>query len=218
MPKVLDWHDSLIALGVAALGAAVLLYSGLYLYPAILSPNYSWIFNWSGHLWFLAIPLIWHLGLRRHFPIGKVNASMIRRWLVAWIILLAISVPADIFGSQHTSLAGIGSLAIIMSLLFNVILVGVSEEFLFRGQIQTGLNNSFKRTMKVGRANIRIGTILATIAFAAFHLTNVFSLPFALVLGILVGHFYDRTDNLWGAIVIHNAVDFLGTLVPILLL
>ncbi len=105
-----------------------------------------------------------------------------------------------------------------MSLLYNGILVGVSEEFLFRGQIQTGFNNQIKSTLKIGRATIRLGTILSTVAFAVFHFGNVFNLLFALVFGILVGHFYDRTSNLWGAIIIHNVVDFLGFIIPILLL
>ena len=104
-----------------------------------------------------------------------------------------------------------------MSILFNGILVGVSEEFLFRGQIQTGLNNSIKSTVHIGRVNLRLGTILATVAFAGFHFANLPNLLFALIFGLLIGHAYDRTSNLWGAIIIHNTVDFLGYIIPILL-
>ena len=79
--------------------------------------------------------------------------------------------------------------SITMSLRNNGILVGVSECFLFRGQVQTGLNSSQKTTLMIGRADIRLGTILATVALAFFHFRNIFTLQFTLTFGTLVGHF-----------------------------
>src|SRR2546426_2453106 len=96
--------------------------------------------------------------------------------------------PADIFASKSAPLIGI-SLPITRSLRYNGILVGVSEGFLFRGQVQTGLNSSQKTTLMNGRADIRLGTILATVALAFFHFGNIFNLQFALTFGTLVGHF-----------------------------
>ena len=213
--KILNWHDSVIALGLIIVGTLIL-YSAVLLHLLTLNTNSSWIFNWIGHLWFLTLPLIWYFALKKRFPIGKLSAKTIRQWLPAWIIILAIVIPLT-FTSEKASLTGVTSLAIIMNLLFESVLVGISEEFIMRGQIQTGLNNSLEKTLKLGKGSIRLGTILAALAFAALHFQNSSSIPFAFVFGILVGHFYDKTNNIWGAVIIHNMVDLLAFIIPILL-
>lgn len=211
----LTWRDSLFGMGLLIAGAAVL-YSVLFLYPVIGSPNYSWTFNWAGHAWFLAIPLIWYFRFGRRFPVGKLYSKIISRWAPAWILLVAIALLSDVFGSQKNSLAGVSSLVIVMNLLFYGVMVGVSEEFVFRGLIQTGLNNSLRKIVRFGRLNVQLGTVLAAIIFAAFHFGSIFAVPFAFFFGVIVGHFYQKTNNLWGAIIIHNLVDLLGFLLPLL--
>jgi hypothetical protein len=213
---MLCWRDSTVAVGLVILGILVL-YSALFFHVFTLNTNSSWVFDWAGHLWFLAIPLVWYFAFKKRFPVGKLSGSGLRRWLPAWIIMLAIAVPLDVLTSQKTSLAGFTSLAIVMNLLFNGVIVGVSEEFLFRGQVQTGLNNTVKETVKLGKGNVRLGTILTAVVFAALHLQEPYSIPFAFVFGIVVGYYYDKTDSIWGAVVIHNIVDFLSFVVPIVL-
>jgi len=217
--KILNWHDSVIALVLTVVGTLIL-NSALFFHLLTLSTNSSWIYSWILHLWFLAIPLIWYFALKKRFPIGKLSGKAIRQWLPSWIILLAIAIPiaaltAYIYGRM--SLAGFTSLSIIMNLLFVIVLVGISEEFVFRGLVQTGLNNSLKKTLKLGKGSIRLGTILAALAFAALHFSDVSSILFAFVFGILVGHFYDKTNSIWGAVIIHNMVDLLALIIPILL-
>jgi membrane protease YdiL (CAAX protease family) len=214
--KPLNWRDSILGLGLAIAGAAVL-YSILFFYPIVGSPNYSWAFNWAGHAWFVAIPLIWYFRFDKRFPVGKMADKMTTQWAPVWILLVAIAVLADVFGSQKRSLAGVSSLALIMNLLFYTVLVGISEEFMFRGQIQTGLNNSIEKILRVGRLNVRLGTVLAALIFAAFHSRDILAVPFAFSFGIVVGHYYQKTGNLWGAVIIHNLVDLLGSLIPLLL-
>ena len=214
--KTLNWRDSVIALVLIILGVLVL-YIALFFHVLELSASSSWVFDWTGHLWFLAIPLIWYFAFRKRFPIGKLSKISIRQWLPAWVILLAVVIPLEVLTSQKMSLAGISLLAIIMNLLFNGVLVGISEEFVFRGQIQTGLNNSVKKTLKIGKGNIRLGTVLTALIFAGIHFQNILSIPFALFFGMIVGHFYDKTNNIWGAVVIHNIVDFLSFVIPVIL-
>jgi membrane protease YdiL (CAAX protease family) len=213
--KPLNWRDSFLGLGLAIAGAAVL-YSILFFYPVVGSPNYSWAFNWAGHTWLLAIPLIWYFRFGKRFPVGGMNNKMTTQWAPVWVLLVAIAVLADVFGSQKRSLAGVSSLALIMNLLFYTVLVGISEEFMFRGQIQTGLNNSIEKILRVGRLNVQLGTLLAALIFTAFHSRDIFAVPFAFVFGIVVGHYYEKTSNLWGAVIIHNLVDLLGFLIPLL--
>jgi hypothetical protein len=213
---MLCWRDSAVAFGLVVLGIFVL-YSALFFHVFTVNTNSSWVLDWAGHLWFLAIPLIWYIALKKRFPVGKLSLSGLRRWLPAWAIMLAIAVPLDVLTSQKTSLAGYTSLAVVMNLLFNGVLVGVSEEFVFRGQVQTGLNNSVIGTVRLGKGSVRLGTILTAVVFAALHLQNVISIPFAFVFGLVVGYYYDKTNSIWGAVVIHNIVDLLSFVIPIFL-
>lgn len=217
--KVLNWHDSVIALGLIIVGLLIL-NSASFFHLLKLNENSSWIFNWILHLWFLAIPLIWYFALKKRFPIGNLSGKTIREWLPNWIILLAVVIPLAtlttyIYGK--TSLAGFTILSIVMNFLFQSVLVGVSEEFVFRGQVQTGLNNSLKKTLKVGKGSIRLGTILTALVFAVLHFSDISSIAFAFFFGILVGYFYDKTNSIWGAVIIHNIVDLLAVIIPILL-
>jgi len=218
--KILDWHDSVIALGLIIVGTLIL-NSALFFHLLTLSTNSSWIFSWVLHLWFLAIPLIWFFVLKKHFSIGKLSGKTIQQWLPSWIILLAIAIPITTFETlllhEKVSLAGFTSFSIVMNLLFVSVLVGISEEFVFRGQVQTGLNNSLKKTLKVGKGSIRLGTIFTALAFAVLHFSDISSIAFAFVFAILVGYFYDKTNNIWGAVIIHNIVDLLAIIIPILL-
>jgi membrane protease YdiL (CAAX protease family) len=213
---MLCWRDSVVAFGLVVLGIFVL-YLVLFFHVFTVNTNSSWVFDWAGHLWFLAIPLIWYVALKKRFPVGKLSGSGLQPWLPAWAIMLAIAVPLDVLTSQKASLAGYTSLAVVMNLLFNGVLVGVSEEFVFRGQVQTGLNNSVTGTVRLGKGSVRLGTILTAVVFAALHLQNVISIPFAFVFGVVVGYYYDKTNSIWGAVVIHNIVDLLSFVVPIFL-
>jgi membrane protease YdiL (CAAX protease family) len=214
--KVLCWRDSVVALGLVILWALVL-YSALFFHVLTVNNNSSWIFNWVGHLWFLAIPLFWYFALKKRFPVGKLSGNGLRRWLPAWTIVLVIAVTIEVLTFQRISLAGFTYLSIVMNLLFSGVIVGISEEFVFRGQIQTGLNNSVKKTVKLGKRSIRLGTILAALVFAALHVADIYSVPFAFVFGIVVGYYYDKTNSIWGAVIIHNIIDFLSLVIPIVL-
>ena len=109
------------------------------------------------------------------------------------IALLLVAILLAVLTSKM-SLVGISLIAIVMNLLFNGVLVGISEEFLFRGQIQTGLNNSVKKTLKIGKGNIRLRTVLTALIFAVLHFQKILSIPFALFFGMIVGHFHDKTN------------------------
>jgi membrane protease YdiL (CAAX protease family) len=101
--------------------------------------------------------------LKKRFPIGKLSGKTIQQWLPSWIILLAIAIPVAIFSALlfgKMSLAGFTPLSLIMNFLFVSVLVGTSEELVFRGQVQTGLNNSLKKTLKLGKGSIGLGRFL----------------------------------------------------------
>lgn len=39
----------------------------------------------------------------------------------------------------------------------------------------------------------------------------------AILVGVILGYYYDRTQNLWGATPLHNIIDVTNVVVPLLL-
>jgi membrane protease YdiL (CAAX protease family) len=71
---------------------------------------------------------------------------------------------------------------------------------------------------------LRLGTVLAAVAFGLSHLVNLTYQPIgttaeqvliAIVIGLVIGVVYDRTRNLIGAAVLHGLLDFSGTALPL---
>jgi uncharacterized protein len=68
------------------------------------------------------------------------------------------------------------------------------------------------------------GTVVAAVVFGLWHLTNltyqalgptVEQVVIATLIGLVIGVFYDRTQNLIGASILHSLNDFLGTALPL---
>ncbi len=161
----------------------------------------------------------WVLVFRQQFPIGRLTRQSLRGWFGPWIIVGGLNLIIALQGSglkvHH---------AVIAWLVFEGIVVGPVEELLFRGLIQTTLNRVIGGERLFGR--IRWGTILATLTFGLAHLANlshqslgvtIQQVIFAMITGLVLGHYYDRSQNLWGAAVLHNIIDFTSVLVPLLI-
>ena len=78
-----------------------------------------------------------------------------------------------------------------------LVFVGVGEELLFRGLIQTDLTKAF---------GWKWGLIGATFIFMVMHLTwrSVPELGFTFIAGLLLGYIYYRTRSLVAPIVMHG--------------
>lgn len=88
-------------------------------------------------------------------------------------------------------------------------LVGVAEEFIFRGVIAQSLLERFG----TGRAGVWKACLLSGLLFGAAHLTNLLSSApfgvlmqcvFAASLGTLFAAIYFRTGNLWVTVFLHG--------------
>lgn len=97
-------------------------------------------------------------------------------------------------------------------------LVGVAEEFIFRGVIAQSLLERFG----TGRAGVWKACLLSGLLFGAAHLTNLLSSApfgvlmqcvFAASLGTLFAAIYFRTGNLWVTVFLHGAMDIASMLV-----
>lgn len=118
-------------------------------------------------------------------------------------------------------LGSYGYLPVTLQFVFGGIIVGWTEEFLFRGCVQRVLNEKFAFNTFLG---IRKGTLLAAIIFGLLHFVNIAlgqslsssltQFLFATFFGILIGIFYHKTNDLAGAAWIHNIVDFTTMVAP----
>lgn len=106
----------------------------------------------------------------------------------------------------------------ILSFFANMMLVGVAEEFLFRGVIGETLLEHFGTS----RAGIWKACLLSGLLFGGAHLTNlVSSAPlgvlmqcvFAASLGVLYAAIYFRTGNLWVTVFLHGGMDVMSMLI-----
>jgi membrane protease YdiL (CAAX protease family) len=98
---------------------------------------------------------------------------------------------------------------------FQWIIVGLSEETMFRGLIQTYLMENLKGEINLAGHGLHIGTVIAAILWGGFHIINALNMPlsaavFTVVIttpiGLLMGYAYQRTGSLLTTILVHNTI------------
>ena len=106
----------------------------------------------------------------------------------------------------------------ICTFLVSMAMVGVAEEFIFRGVIAQTLLEHFGTS----RAGAWKACLLSGVLFGAAHLTNILSSApfgvlmqcvFAASLGTLFAAIYFRTGNLWVTVFLHGAMDISSMLI-----
>ena len=106
----------------------------------------------------------------------------------------------------------------ICTFLVSMAMVGVAEEFIFRGVIAETLLEHFGTS----RAGVWKACLLSGVLFGAAHLTNIFgSEPFGVLmqcvfaasLGTIFAAIYFRTGNLWVTVFLHGAMDITSMLI-----
>lgn len=152
--------------------------------------------------------------------------SSLRLFLLLSGVFIAIELSSSFPGQSGTSITEAfgGPYLLTAALAFEGIVVGWTEEYLFRGCLQRMLNRRFKSMVA---SRIRSGTLIAAILFGLFHFVNIIlgqsfnaSIPhviFATFFGMVVGWYYDRTSDFAGVAWIHNITDLAGTVLPLLL-
>lgn len=122
--------------------------------------------------------------------------------ICGWGLCLASNIPVNVIYT-FISDAGVDAGVAVnpgadstLSFVLKIIAVGVApavfEEFVFRGVI-------FSKLKKYGTS---FALIASSLLFAMLH-SNLVSMPFAFLAGLIIGFIYIRTGNLWIAIVIH---------------
>ncbi len=171
------------------------------------------------HAWYLAIVGFWVWILGRRFPLGRLSRQGLSGWFRPWILVGTLYLVLVLLSPGPPAHHAIVSL-----LIFQGVVVGPTEELLFRGLIQTAMNHSIMASPVWG--SLRLGTIGTALVFGLAHVGNLWYQPlsltigqasFAFVIGLILGHYYDRTQNLWGAAILHNLIDLLSVAVPLII-
>ena len=204
------WPDIVAPLLLALIGG-----SGL---EAVIPHNDSITLAYLSHAWYVAIVGFWVWILGRQFPVGRLSRQSLSGWVRLWLIVGSLYLMLVLLSpgppNHHT---------IIPLLIFEGVVVGPTEELLFRGLIQTAMNHRITAPPAMG--SLRWGTMGAALAFGLMHVLNLWYQPlsltleqagFAFVIGLVLGHYYDRTQNLWGAAILHNLIDLLSVAVPLI--
>lgn len=96
---------------------------------------------------------------------------------------------------------------------FQWVVVGLSEETMFRGLIQTYLMKKLEGSVIVAGHELHVGTVIASLFWGGFHIINALNMPlnaaiFTVVIttpiGLLMGYAYQRTSSLLTTILVHN--------------
>lgn len=140
------------------------------------------------------------------FAIGSLWDASRRLW---WLWLIALGIALFTANMQGTFASH--SVLWYLWLATGVALASVTEEFLFRGAIQTSINST-----SLGRRtflSFRFGTLISAFLFSCSHflllmdrvaLSRVlFEVLSALPLALVTGYIYQRTSNLWYGTILH---------------
>jgi len=142
---------------------------------------------------------------RRMLFIGLLSGLVLSvRYIVQIVNGLPLDIPEPV--DSFTFLGYLG---------FQWIVVGLSEETLFRGLIQTYLMENLEGSVDIWGHEVHIGTVVAALFWGGFHIINVLNMPLGSALltvlittpiGLLLGYAYQRTGSLLTTILVHNTL------------
>lgn len=125
-----------------------------------------------------------------------------------YVFQVATGVPIDIPQPVTTS-------SVLGKMTFQWIVVGLSEETMFRGLIQTYLTKNLRGYIKIFGHDLHIGTVIGAIFWGAFHFINILIMPigpvvffvlFTTIAGLAMGYAYQETGSLLTTIIVHNTI------------
>jgi len=142
---------------------------------------------------------------KRMFGLGALFGLFMS---LKYISQIARNAPVDV--PQSVTLV-----SVLGNMTFQWIVVGLSEETMFRGLIQTYLMNNLRGYVKILGHDLHIGTVIGAILWGAFHFINILVMPLESVVfvvalttiaGLFMGYAYQETGSLLTTIIVHNTL------------
>jgi len=196
-------------------------------------PNYetlaaesSWILAILVHIPQFLIPflIIYHITKGKlgdyGFNLKGRSASLTHRRMlglgVVFGLLMSLRYIPQIIGDTPLDIPRPVTLeSVVGNMAFQWIVVGLSEETLFRGFIQTYLMKNLEGYVKVLGHDLHIGTVIGAIIWGAFHFINILVMPWDTVIfyvmlttaiGLPMGYAYQETGSLLTTMIVHNMI------------
>ena len=167
---------------------------------------------------FVALAIISWLSRRgRSFAAFGFALSSIRSIVVAFGFGLPLALGAAWLASAFPSPApfDVASLQRWQQALFFSVATPVQEEVIFRGLVQSVLQERWSQALAIRRAQLSIAVICTAVLFAIVHLgSGLATIAGALVLSILAGEMRRRSGSLLPAVVVHSLFNVAAMLVP----
>lgn len=129
------------------------------------------------------------------FLLGSALALMANlpvNWISDWINSFLPQSESALPSSPSIGYAAATPAAVILSLIRTIVLPAFFEEFVFRGIVLGQLR----------RYGDGIAVVISAILFGIFH-GNLRQIPFAFLVGLVLGYIVVRTNNIWITIAIH---------------
>lgn len=218
-----------------AYGAAFLVLALLNGIPDfnLIAQNSPWLPKYIGDSLAFAISmvLIWRVSQGRFREFGfvlkgrdlKLRLSVVLGVVLALIGILLDYLPKVMAGDSGSGPAYPLTVANVLGMMsFQWIFVGIFEEPLVRGLVQTHLVSKLKGSVTIFKWDFHIGTVITAILFGVGHfgphiffggswLSLVPHLVIATLTGLCLGYIYQETGSLAGPVLMHNVYDGLVT-------
>jgi membrane protease YdiL (CAAX protease family) len=105
--------------------------------------------------------------------------------------------------------------SVLGNMTFQWVVVGVAEETMFRGLIQTYLMNNLSGHIEILGHELHIGTVIGAVFWGIFHFINILVMPLGSVVffvvlttiaGLFMGYAYQETGSLLTTVIVHNTI------------
>jgi len=215
-----------LAYGVAFLALAILNRSPEFKHIAQTSP---WIPRYIGDLlaFVVTMVMIWRAsqGNLGNYGFTLAGRNLKLKFSIALgtafaLILMLLEYSLQVLAGNVESQAAYPRTVtnVVGMLSFQWVFVGIFEEPLARGLVQTRLMSELRGTVKVFRWSFHVGTIVAGVLFGVGHVVPYIffgqswlflgiEVVGATLFGLLAGYVYQETRSLAGPIVMHNIAD-----------
>jgi membrane protease YdiL (CAAX protease family) len=151
----------------------------------------------------------------RQKPPVFTHARMLGLGALVGLLMSARHIPALLGNSPLDIPRPVTWANVLGHLSFQWIVVGVAEETMFRGLIQTYLTKTLEGHVKILGHDLHIGTVIGAVFWGVFHFINALIMPLGSVVftvalttlaGLAMGYAYQETGSLLTTIIVHNTI------------